>query len=467
MDAIPEEYETERHLVETSGKFIILEKMIHQFVVVEQKKIIIFSGFDQALNLCEDFLSMEKFQAFKHVRLDGSTSAPWRNLSVFLFQNDPRYKVFLLSTRAGGEGLNLISASTVIFLDDDWNPQVMRQAESRVHRIGQTQPVNIFRLHSMGTVEDQIRRRLSKKAYLADKVIEDLGNDIYHPIDLDETDEHEITLMPNSAIVPRAFGATDLVNLDLDSIMDSCALDEVNVQEMSFSEKKAWLERAETVKTNLFNGEKVDTSSKRFSVYEDTILEVSRASRRVGKSRVVMVGEWEVSKESIVSATSPTKVALPKAGTKVNKENETVSIHPLIFASPNCSQVCFICRRRNPTSCETCTRSFHERCLDRIDNLDYHPKGKIMVCPHHYCCDCGKTATEAGRLLFGCLKCPRAYCENCLDWTSTKFIGENPDGDSRGYSPRNAFFIKCGACGAPGKRSLCTEVELAKRARRR
>lgn len=334
VDAIPEECEDGRHLIESSGKFIILEKMIRQFVIVEQRKIIIFSGFDQALNLCEDVLGMKEFQTFKHVRLDGSTSAPWRNLSVFLFQNDPRYKVFLLSIRAGGEGLNLVSASTVIFLDDDWNPQVMRQAESRVHRIGQTEPVNVIRLHSKGTVEDQMRRRLAKKTYLADRVMEDLGKDIYHPIDIDETSEYEVSLMPNSAIVPCAFGATELANLDLDSIMDSCALDEVNVQEMSFSEKKAWLERPESVKTNIFNGQNIDTSCRRFSVYEDTVLEVSRASRRIGKSRVVMMGEWEVSKESIMSVTSPTRATFPKPGVKVQKENEIVSIHPTDICKP-------------------------------------------------------------------------------------------------------------------------------------
>ncbi len=462
MGAIPQAYEPGRHLVESSGKFIVLEKMIHQFVVIEQRKIIIFSGFTQALNLCEDVLGMGKFRSFKHVRLDGGTSAPWRNLSVFLFQNDPRYKVFLLSIRAGGEGLNLISASTVIFLDDDWNPQSMRQAESRVHRIGQTEPVNIYRLHSKGTVEDQMRRRLAKKSYLADRII-DLANDIHHPINLDETAEDEITLMPNNAIVPRAFSATDLDNLDLDSIMESCSVDEINVQEMSFSEKKAWLERSEAVKTNLFNGKKVDTSSK--SVYESPILEVSRASRRTGKSRVIMVGEFEVLKGSIVSATSPARAASPKAEAKAKKENETVSIYPKIFASPNCFQVCFICHRRNATSCETCTRSFHARCLDRDDSLDYYPKGTGIICPLHYCCECGKSATEAGGLLFGCLKCPRAYCENCLDWNSTKFVGENPAGESRGYSPRNVFFIECGRC-ASAKRSLAPEGELAKRARR-
>ncbi|KAL4919826.1 hypothetical protein BDW62DRAFT_216697 [Aspergillus aurantiobrunneus] len=420
VDALPEPYHIGRHIVENSGKFIVLHKMVHQFVVVERKKVIIFSGFDQALNLCEDLLVMEKAHyPFRHVRLDGSTSAGWRNLSVHLFQNDPRYMVFLLSTRAGGEGLNLVSSSTVIFLDDDWNPQAMRQAESRVHRIGQAQPVEIFRIHAKGTVEDQMRQRLSKKAYLSDRVIEDLGNDIYRPIKLGETEE-ESSLMPNRDIVPHTFDAKNLASSDLHSIMSSCALNEVGVQEMSLLEKKAWFEREERVKTEIFNGEKVDTKSKSFSIYEETVLGVSKASRRIGKSRVVMVGEWEVLKDSI-KLSSPTTPTFPKQITeaKPRKMNGTVS--------------------------------------------------QSIICPHHYCCQCGKTTSEAGRLLLSCLKCPRAYCDGCLDWTQTRFIGADDEGANRGYFPQNAFFIECAGCGVSvGKRSLeSVQFDSGKRARRR
>ncbi|KAL4821390.1 hypothetical protein BDW67DRAFT_172191 [Aspergillus spinulosporus] len=389
-DALPGEYHIGQHVVDASGKFIVLQKMIRQYVGLGNKKVIIFSGFDQTLDLCEDLLEMEKARfSFKYVRLDGNTSSAWRNLSVFLFQNDLRYMVFLLSTRAGGEGLNLISSSIVIFLDDDWNPQVMRQAESRVHRIGQTQPVQIFRIHAKGTVEDQMRRRMDKKAYLADKVMGELGNDIAHHMNLEESTEDEICLIPSRPIVPRSFDARDLANSDFQSIMSSCALDEISVQEMSHAEKRAWLARAERVKTNIFNGVVVETKPRRFSVYDETVLSISKASRRIGKSRVVTVGEWKVSKESI-EMTTP--------------------------------------------------------CLDAED-MDYASRGQSIICPHHYCCTCGKTASAAGRLLFSCLRCPRAFCENCLDWSRTKFIGENPAAEALGYVPKNAFFIECAGCG--------------------
>jgi SWI/SNF-related matrix-associated actin-dependent regulator of chromatin subfamily A member 5 len=303
--------------------------MIRQFVVTEKKKITIFSGFDQALNLCEDLLQMEKSHAhFGHVRLDGSTTNAWRKLSLFLFANDPRCKVFLLSIRAGGEGLNLVSSSTVIFIDDDWNPQIMRQAEARVHRLGQTEPVQIFRLHARGTVEDQMRHRLTKKAYLADQVMKaPPGDNRYSPMDLDSEAPGELALAPRNPVAHDALNVKELANSDLSTILICCTINEENAFEMSRAEKKEWLERAERVKTNIFNGEQIDTSSRGYSVYKETIIGVSKASRRIGKSRVVIIDDWEVSRDSVEAAlklNSPTKPK-PKAALKARKINDTVS----------------------------------------------------------------------------------------------------------------------------------------------
>ncbi|KAL2862347.1 putative nucleosome remodeling complex ATPase subunit (Snf2h) [Aspergillus lucknowensis] len=453
-DAMPDEYDVGEHVVETSGKYIVLRAMIHQFVAIEEKKVLIFSGFDQALNLCEDLLQLEKaHKPFRHLRLDGGTSSAWRNLSIFLFQSDPRYMVFLLSIRAGGEGLNLVGSSTVIFLDDDWNPQVMRQAESRVHRIGQTQPVQIFRLHARGTVEEQMRRRLSKKAYVADRVMEKpKGNSIDTPIDLDASDDQETPVKSRRVVSSDAQAAKELARSDFYGIMKACALDETSVQEMSQAEKRAWLERAERVKTDIFNGQKIDTSSRSFSVYEDTILNISKANRRIGKSRVVMVGEWEVSKDSLELAAklkSPTSMK-PKSKKNHEKVNEAT---------------CFLCRRPNPQECETCTRSFHGSCLDAQDDLHYTAKRSTIVCPHHHCCECGKPASQVGRLLFACLLCPKAYCENCLDWIGAKFVGDNPEAERRGYFTSLAFYVECAACRSVAKKRELDGIDLGTRKR--
>ncbi len=79
------------------------------------------------------------------------------------YQSNPNIFAFLLSTRAGGLGINLIAADTVIFYDNDWNPTMDEQATDRAHRIGQTKPVTVYRLVTRGTVEEKIVRRAQQK----------------------------------------------------------------------------------------------------------------------------------------------------------------------------------------------------------------------------------------------------------------------------------------------------------------
>lgn len=103
-------------------------------------------------------------------RIDGSTSPLERRSEMQRFQNGGPF-LFLLSTRAGGLGVNLTAADTVIFYDQDWNPQMDIQAQDRAHRIGQTKPVLIFRLVSAHTVETKIMERATEKRRLEALVI--------------------------------------------------------------------------------------------------------------------------------------------------------------------------------------------------------------------------------------------------------------------------------------------------------
>jgi len=122
--ATPEPYYLGDHIMHASSKFIILNKLINELVIQQRKKIIIFSGFTRALDFCEDLLvnkgTNQYLADFHYARSDGSTARARRNLQVRLF-NDPdsSYRVMLISTRAGGLGLNLAAAcSDVIFLDE-------------------------------------------------------------------------------------------------------------------------------------------------------------------------------------------------------------------------------------------------------------------------------------------------------------------------------------------------------------
>lgn len=175
QNAEPDPYHSGDHVITASGKFIILEKLVTELVIKQKKKILIFSGFTKMLDLVEELLALRggDGSSYRFMRIDGATCRARRNLGIRLFNDlSSNYRVMLISTRAGGLGINLATASDVVLLDQDWNPQITLQAEARAHRIGQKNPVTIYKLVSQGTVEEQMMGRIQKKLYLSAKVTE-------------------------------------------------------------------------------------------------------------------------------------------------------------------------------------------------------------------------------------------------------------------------------------------------------
>merc|ERR1712167_401611 len=119
-------------------------------------KTLVFSQFTQLLDIMEMVL---RHSGMPFLRLDGKTGIEDRAGIVAGFQEKGGPKVFLISTKAGGLGLNLTAANAVIMLDLDFNPQNSRQAEDRVHRLGQMQEVTIYYLVCRGSVEEMVIRR--------------------------------------------------------------------------------------------------------------------------------------------------------------------------------------------------------------------------------------------------------------------------------------------------------------------
>ena len=156
------------HLVIYSSKMRILDKLCHK--LYGKSQILIFSQMTRMLDILEDYCN-EKF--FQYCRIDGDTSleARERMISEFTQKNSTKF-IFLLSTRAGGLGLNLMTSDTVILYDSDWNPQVDLQAMDRVHRIGQTKPVLIYRLLCENTIEEKIMERQAMRLKLDSLVIQ-------------------------------------------------------------------------------------------------------------------------------------------------------------------------------------------------------------------------------------------------------------------------------------------------------
>eukprot|EP00038_Savillea_parva_P008839 m.179528 g.179528 ORF g.179528 m.179528 type:complete len:1421 (+) comp14782_c0_seq1:117-4379(+) len=152
-----------------AGKFELLDRIIPKMQATGHR-MLIFCQMTQLMTILEDYLV---YKGVQYLRLDGTTGAPERQqlLKVFNAPDSP-YDIFILSTRAGGLGLNLQSADTVIIFDSDWNPTMDAQAQDRAHRIGQKNEVRVFRLQTINSVEETILEAARHKMNLDKQVIQ-------------------------------------------------------------------------------------------------------------------------------------------------------------------------------------------------------------------------------------------------------------------------------------------------------
>lgn len=155
-------------LLKNTSKIKILDQLLKE-LLPKNHKVLIFSQFTKMLDILQDWLV---HQGIEICRLDGETPQDTREEQIRDF-GDPKKKkqVFLLSTRSGGLGINLTASDTVILFDNDWNPQMDLQAIDRVHRIGQTKPVKIFRFITTDSVEELLISKSYSKRFLEKLII--------------------------------------------------------------------------------------------------------------------------------------------------------------------------------------------------------------------------------------------------------------------------------------------------------
>lgn len=156
-------------LTSASGKLLLLERLLPRLFSLGHK-CLIFSQFKGTLDILQDWA--EILHDWNCCRIDGAVAQSDRRDQIKAFNTDPEFKLFLLSTRAGGQGINLTAADTVILFDSDWNPQQDLQAMDRAHRIGQTRPVIVYRLATRGTVEQTLLEKADSKRRLEKLVIQ-------------------------------------------------------------------------------------------------------------------------------------------------------------------------------------------------------------------------------------------------------------------------------------------------------
>ena len=155
-----------------SGKLARLDKLLDA-LKRQDHRVLVYFQMTKMMDLMEEFLT---FRQHNYIRLDGSSKLEDRRDLVHDWQTKPEIFVFLLSTRAGGLGINLTAADTVIFYDSDWNPTIDSQAMDRAHRLGQTKQVTVYRLLTKGTIEERMRDRARQKEQVQQVVMEGKSN---------------------------------------------------------------------------------------------------------------------------------------------------------------------------------------------------------------------------------------------------------------------------------------------------
>ncbi|EGG05888.1 uncharacterized protein MELLADRAFT_36442, partial [Melampsora larici-populina 98AG31] len=150
-----------------SGKLARLDSLLQE-LKTGGHRVLIYFQMTRMIDLMEEYLS---FRHYRYLRLDGSSTISERRDMVMDWQTRPEIFIFLLSTRAGGLGINLTAADTVIFYDCDWNPSNDQQAMDRAHRLGQKRQVTVYRLITSGTIDERILKLARTKKTVQDAVV--------------------------------------------------------------------------------------------------------------------------------------------------------------------------------------------------------------------------------------------------------------------------------------------------------
>ena len=235
-------YEEGSHLFENSMKFKVLDVLLKK-LLAKGAKVLIFSQMTRLLDILDDYLRLKHIP---YCRIDGKTSAYDRETNIEDFQNPDSDKlVFILSTRAGGLGIDLYAANTVVIFDSDWNPQVDLQAIDRAHRIGQKRDVMVYRFVTEGTVEDVIVKRAARKLKVDHMIMQKgkFGSEVNKKLSTQEmmnaihcgaqeiimSSEEEVTEETIEKILAKGNEKTNEMNQELDKIEQKFNLNDISL----------------------------------------------------------------------------------------------------------------------------------------------------------------------------------------------------------------------------------------------
>lgn len=308
--------------------------------------------------------------------------------------------------------------------------------------------------------------RIRKKLYLSTKITESMRTMFgEHVSDTGGTtlvggDAPEMKTSQLKSLVRRGaqtlshpeIDVTEMLSWDLDTMLQKCrdkpadAFQKPGADSTEVDEQK-WLSVIERVETAVFDGKRYQRKLEKAGPKGVTDISNIREDRRQRKAMTVMVDGYEVSKESLDCAeweAVPTMAGKDPRLANAVREKRHEYLH---------EEHCLACFQGSEighmVECKSCPRALHFDCLDE----EYQEKVKGFAgffCPQHYCCECGKSTTDAGGLVYRCRWCPRGFCEDCIEWgeENLELIGENLPEFEMIHQPsaQTGFYIKCPDC---------------------
>jgi hypothetical protein len=467
-------------IVWMSGKMCILDSLLGK-LFDQKSKCLVYSQYTSMLDIIEEYC---QWRGWRYLRLDGSTSLARRRFYMQLF-NRPvnsdctceefgrdHYFVFLVSTKAGGVGVNLQSANSVILYDSSWNPFVDAQAEDRAHRMGQKKEVTIYRLITSGTCEERIRFFSQQKLKMKQFVLnEDESGTVV-----------ETNLADESADVGKIFSSDqlkDILEFGSSEILGDAGEDGGKGQFSAAIGEKFYEACCDSLDAQLENARKVvknkdaiTTSPKKpnhlspvkrnicIRKFQDEdytstrverttemdwldVMEEEQIVQRNRKATTVTVdthekglGKIQISKWSIEQEQREKEMmerdrarieAKKIGGNKRVTEHDMNCIHcresvlkqRVIVTTEIDEEGKEVKRRRIDAdnsgfqACPICPSTMHVGCLRlAVHGADLSSR---TSCPQHKCKICRRSASNAGGLLFRCVDCPIALCYDCIE----------------------------------------------------
>ena len=443
----------------SSGKLATLGLLLDKLLPLGHR-VVLFSGWTSMLDIIERFLQSKEIL---FCRLDGSTNRVQRQIDIKQFnQANSPLSVFLCSTRAGGLGITLTSADTVVIYDSDFNPQVDLQAMDRVHRIGQTKKVRVLRLVTHDSVEERIVQRARDKLFLMQRTMaagaeaEDNPNAVDAPASKMSRSEAIKLLqfgVAGALSSQKAGGKTDVTlaqaSAVLKEISTAMTRGDASITVGIGGRKptaKASKEELAAAAASL-GGEEAkeaeeaepDASAEELHDVVDALgrTQRERTSRfiQVGEDLVLKINNYDIheGEQSVFDS------ELKGRKGKGSKQERSRAGHD--YENQPMCQICWgggelIC-------CDFCPGAYHPACLG-IENVDDLPN--TWSCPHHRCTLCDRRAGAAGGLLFRCTDCEKAYCEDHLPLESELLGGEVERLQELGFGAvKQACYCLCSA----------------------